>query len=1294
MDQGSAGARRNRHQHALALGAAAVVLAGGLAVAAHFASRCEDGNRQRLVYALEAQTHLALDRAQERMSHLDRGLAGARSAVLADDSGTVSAATFRAFAQGRDLAAEYPGFRGLGFVQRLGDHEVVQLIEPLAGNGELLGLDLGADAPLRAAAEAALRSGRPAMSPPLAASGTRAGCARCFLVLLPVYFPGVALSDAAQRDRATIGWMFAAVDAREVFSGIGISADLQLQFRDVTAAGERGVSFSLGQLESSPLAELPRGEVLDMYGRRWVVAARAGARFASRLNPDSPGTVFAVGACLAVLAAALAAALTRLAALRRADRDRRIEQQRGQLERVWHDLRAIADAFPSMIGYWDRNLINRFANRAYEKWFGVDARAMSGRHLQELLGPELFDRNRGRIEAALRGESVSFELDLPVRSEGTMSRVLAHYIPDRQGGEVCGFYVMVHDITALHDARQRLAQGDAILERVSEIAGVGGFCVDLATGRQTWTDRTFRIYEWEGGAAPTVAEMDALVHADGLGRLRRGASEPLAPGQVIETEMPMRTRRGRLIWVRAASRVEFEDGRAVRVIGAVQDVTERRLAAEALRATGERLALATGAAGMGIWEWDLRSNALDWDAQTYRLHGYPDRAGTVPKGFWVDCLHLADRARLMQEIRRARGGEAKFSAEYRAVMPHGQTRYLDVRAQVVRDADGAPLRMVGLCIDVTERKEAELALVQSEAKFRSLFELSPVGFALTDMQSGRFLHLNSALAAPTGYARDELLRMSQQDITPERYRETDVAQAESLEQWDQYGPYEKEYRRKDGSTYPVLLSGIRASDPTGRAVVWSIVHDISQRKAVETQLAEAARRDSLTGLANRVLFMERLEAAVTRVRDGTQAYFAVLFLDFDRFKLINDTLGHEAGDELLRQIADRLRMDLRASDTRHDDLGGNVVSRFGGDEFLLLINNLKEPGDAVRIAERLLNALASAYDIHGSEVHSSASIGIVTSAQCLTSAEDVVRNADVAMYEAKRAGRGCSVVFNEAMHTRLARHVMIETSLRRAIGTAELHLEYQPIVELATGRVVSAEALVRWSHPTLGRIPPSEFIPIAEESGLIVALGQWVQSEACQALVRWQAQEPRRAPPTISVNVSRAELALGGQLLKQLREMLDRVGLPAHCLQLEVTEREAMRNPEASLRLMHELQRLGVKLAMDDFGTGTSSLGFLRNYPFNTIKIDRSFVQDLTGRPDVLAVIHATINLVENLGMASLAEGVEDASQVAILQSLGCRFAQGYFFSPPVTEERFLDAVASVPRAAAAAGTPELQSAP
>jgi diguanylate cyclase (GGDEF)-like protein/PAS domain S-box-containing protein len=462
------------------------------------------------------------------------------------------------------------------------------------------------------------------------------------------------------------------------------------------------------------------------------------------------------------------------------------------------------------------------------------------------------------------------------------------------------------------------------------------------------------------------------------------------------------------------------------------------------------------------------------------------------------------------------------------------------------------------------------------------------------------------------------------------------------------------------------------------------VHSISNtlaavldRKGFEERLSNLAQYDALTSLPNRITFTERLHNAVERVRARQQLMYAVLFVDFDRFKRINDTLGHDAGDELLRQIAERLKGALRASDMICEDPEANLVARFGGDEFLILLNDLHTAKDAERIAERLLNILIPAYSIFGNEVRSTASVGIVTSDQGHASAEEVVRNADVAMYEAKRAGRACTVVFSEAMHTSITRHVAIETSLRRAIDTAELYVLYQPIVELDTGRMVSAEALVRWNHPTLGPIAPSEFIPIAEESDLILALGKWVLMAACKMLATMRQNDPTRAPDTVSVNVSRAEVALGKRLVERVQETLASTGLPPQCLKLEVTEREVMRNPEAALEAFRELHFLGVLLAMDDFGTGTSSLALLRDYPFDVIKIDRSFLKDLTTNRDVMAVVHATIHLVDNLGMLSLAEGVEEPAQVAVLQSLGCHHAQGYYFSRPVTADRLASALES-----------------
>jgi diguanylate cyclase (GGDEF)-like protein len=456
------------------------------------------------------------------------------------------------------------------------------------------------------------------------------------------------------------------------------------------------------------------------------------------------------------------------------------------------------------------------------------------------------------------------------------------------------------------------------------------------------------------------------------------------------------------------------------------------------------------------------------------------------------------------------------------------------------------------------------------------------------------------------------------------------------------------------------------------ALTWGTFR-LRLRHISATRLAnDGARRDRLTRLANRTAFMECLGISIGRVRSGAQPRFAMLFLDFDHFKLVNDTLGHEAGDELLRQISVRLRAALGVEDAVADR-GGRVVARFGGDEFVVLANDVPSEGAARALAARLLESLAPPYEIKGSDVHSSASIGVVVGGMDVEDADTVVRFADVAMYAAKRGGRNCYVLFDDAMRATLTRRVTIERSLLKAIGTSQLPLCYQPIVELDTGRMVSAEALLRWEHPTLGGIPPGEVLPIAEESGLIVPLSEWIMREACMQLAAWLRESPARAPDYVSVNVARADLALGSRLRDRVRRALAEAQLAPHRLQLELSERELGRDASATASLLQSLREIGVRLSLDEFGSSTTSLSSLRGYAVDSVKVARSFVKGMASNGDVLAVIHAALTLVENLGMSSIAEGIEDAAQLAILQSLGCRFAQGRWLGEPMPGDALLE---------------------
>jgi diguanylate cyclase (GGDEF)-like protein/PAS domain S-box-containing protein len=615
-------------------------------------------------------------------------------------------------------------------------------------------------------------------------------------------------------------------------------------------------------------------------------------------------------------------------------------------------------------------------------------------------------------------------------------------------------------------------------------------------------------------------------------------------------------------------------------------------------------------------------------------------------------------------------------------------RLNDARSDAFQWLLGAALRIALLCmayywfrqrtlVATYTAQSAVQTLTLERERLRSVLEGTRVGTWEVDVRTGDVI-VNERMASIIGYRHEELLPITMESwwkqIHPDDKAGIRSLIAACMDHAEPVFEGDFRVRHKDGHWVWIASRGnvIELDEHKLPLRMVGIHVDISSRKALEQELAAAARRDRLTGLANRTLMMERMQLTIERISSGKQKTFALLFLDFDRFKLINDTMGHAAGDELLRQISGRLAQYMNSAEMQGSGSCENLVARFGGDEFLILINDLRNCSDAKSIANGLLNVLATAFVVNGREVHSTASIGIVTSNHGADDAEAVIRNADVAMYEAKRSGRSCAVIYTEAMRTRLTRHVAIDNGLRTALGTAQFTLVYQPIVELETGCVVSMEALARWTHPTLGRISPSEFIPIAEESDLIVSIGSWVLNEACRQLAHWRREYPERAPATVSVNISRAELALGSALLTRIRTALDSAGLPARCLQLEVTEREVMFDPDASLAVMRRLREIGVRLAMDDFGTGTSSLGCLRHYPFDVIKIDRAFLSDLGSNANVLAVIHATITLIENLGVVSVAEGVENADEVAILQSLGCRHAQGYFFSQPLAPHEFM----------------------
>jgi diguanylate cyclase (GGDEF)-like protein/PAS domain S-box-containing protein len=546
---------------------------------------------------------------------------------------------------------------------------------------------------------------------------------------------------------------------------------------------------------------------------------------------------------------------------------------------------------------------------------------------------------------------------------------------------------------------------------------------------------------------------------------------------------------------------------------------------QAMEQNERRMVEAQRISQVGSYDFEIATNTNTWSDQLYRIYGREPQSFMASYEVFLSMLHPDDREQVLAVHQRSMETLEPFEMEERIVWPDGQVRTLASWGEVVTDAEGKPARMIGICWDITQRRE------------------------------------------------------------------------------------------------------------------------------IEEQLVREALHDRLTGLPNRALFIDRLTQSLAALpRQG--GALAVLFLDIDHFKVINDSLGHDEGDGVLIELAARLERLLEPGDT---------VARFGGDEFVVLCHGVEHPAEAVHVAERLADSISGPVLIDGSEVVVGVSIGIALSSSADDLPGDLLRDADAAMYRAKRDGRGRSVVFADTMREDALARLETEVELRRALTSGDLRLHYQPVVDIVTGHITGVEALLRWQHRTRGLVMPDDIISIAEETGLIVPLGEWVLEQACNQLVEWHRVAPHL---TMAVNLSGVQLGRP-DLVERVAGVLERTGVLRSAVSLEITESVLMRDAEDALGVLNELKALGVRISIDDFGTGYSSLTYLKRFPVDVLKIDRSFVDGLGTDVDDLAIVQATLALATSLGIDTIAEGVETEAQRDVLQDLGCRRAQGYLFGRP-----------------------------
>jgi len=678
------------------------------------------------------------------------------------------------------------------------------------------------------------------------------------------------------------------------------------------------------------------------------------------------------------------------------------------------------------------------------------------------------------------------------------------------------------------------------------------------------------------------------------------------------------------------------------------DVSERKQAER----TTNLLAAIVDSSQDAIISKSLDGIISSWNKGAERLFGYSSESAIgQPITLIIPPDRRDEEATILERLKR---GEWIEQSETVRVRKDGTPLHVALTISPVKDSTGRVVGASKVARDITERKQGEEALRQAKEKYRAIFE-DAVGAIFQSTPGGRYTTVNPAMAHMLGYDSPQELIASITDISQQVY--VDPQSREELKRLlREHGTvrnFECQIYRKDGSKM-WISANVRAVSKAGVLVGYEgLNEDITARKVAEEQAQFLAYYDALTRLPNRTLLRDRLTTALAgALRRGDKV--AVLFLDLDRFKVVNDSLGHSCGDLLLQDVAERLKKWARQQDT---------VARLGGDEFLIVLNGLKDVADAAVAADRLMDAMATEFTLQGHSFSISCSLGISIFPEHGTDVETLMKNADAAMYCAKDNGRANFRFFTEEMNAQVVERLMLESSLRQALDKKELFLMYQPQMDIATGRITGLEALLRWQHPELGLVPPDRFIRIAENSGLIIPIGEWVLRTACSQSRKWQDEGLPAVPVAVNVSAVQFRQEYFGELI---RRVLHETGLAPKYLELEITESLLLSNADVMFSVFQELKAMGLRLAIDDFGTGYSSLSYLKKFPVSKLKIDRSFVRDVAVNTDDAAITNAIISMAKSLNLKVIAEGVENEAQLSFLRAHQCAEIQGYYFSKPL----------------------------
>ena len=827
----------------------------------------------------------------------------------------------------------------------------------------------------------------------------------------------------------------------------------------------------------------------------------------------------------------------------------------------------------------------------------------------------------------------------------------------------------VIDITRQIDAEARLRQSEAMYKTLVENSRDGVFLLlhdNVMFANQALGDILgYTVAELIGApyARFLAPESRPIVES---GRAQRSL------GDNAEILMLCKDGRRRLIRVRAAP-VEFEGELAM--IGTLSDITDARASEQALRVAERNYRELFQHSVTGMFQSHPDGRLLQANDALARILGYADADAlkNSVKHMREIYAHGEDRERLIDMLlREGQLVNAMFMARKR----DGSEVSVEISAHSVFADSGEILYIEGSAQDITARIVAERALQRSELRYRTLVEHSQVGVYM--MLEDRYTYVNQAFATMFGYSEAELIGADFRILVPpESRRHQEDRYQRRRDGEPSGGDYGVNLMRKDGTRIEVVISaGTIVLD--GKPYTTGTILDVTEQRRSQRQLEHNASHDLLTGLPNRARFEQELAGIIAAARHSGASDYAVLFLDLDGFKFVNDSLGHASGDLLLIQIADSLRRNVGSQ---------ALVARYGGDEFTLLPHGPCTCARAEQLAQRVLAMLAGSFDVNGHRVFSGASLGVVLGHQDYRSPDQVLRDADTAMYRAKANGKSAYVIFDDAMHAAARERLKIETDLRFALERGEFQVFYQPIVDLHSGAIQGCEALVRWQHPERGLLLPDQFLGVAEETGLIMALDWWVLDQSCRNVLRWQRRHPAHANLRVNVNMDERQF-YDPNLIESMRAVLRRTGVDPATLSLEITETIFRGNRGEAQATLRALKDLGVSLVVDDFGTGYSSLDSFATSPFDALKVDRSFVRDMASNFRHRAIVRTITGFAEDLGLRLIAEGVETVEQAELLRGMGCAGAQGFLYARPLRVEAMEQALESGLALSDDSGTP------